>query len=110
MFLYTPVRPSTDTRTRSGAPRTDLLFDVLGLHILTVSREPERFVLTAESDADVCGCPSCGVVALGHGRRRRVVADAPVFGITVRLVWLARLWRCREAGCPNAVTPGERLG
>jgi transposase len=59
----------------------------------------DRVVLTVESDADVGGCPGCGVVAVGHGRRRRAVADAPCIGIPVRLVWLARLWRCREPAC-----------
>jgi transposase len=69
------------------------------MHVLTVQRQSDRVVLTIESDADVGGCPRCGVVAVGHGRRRRTVADAPCFGIPVRLVWLARLWRCREPAC-----------
>jgi hypothetical protein len=75
------------------------------MHVLTVERGLSRFVLTVESDADadVGGGPSCGVVAVGHGRRRRVVADAPCFGVPVRLVWLARLWRCREPVCPTGV-------
>jgi len=46
---------------------------------------------------------ACGVVAVGHGRRRRSVADAPCFGLPVRLMWLARLWRCREPACPVGV-------
>ena len=62
-----------------------------------------RFVLTVESDADVGGCPACGVVAVGHGRRLRSVTDAPCFGLPVRLMWLARLWRCREPACPVGV-------
>jgi transposase len=73
------------------------------MHVLAVDRWPDRFVLTVESDADVGGCPSCGVVAVGHGRRRRVVADGPCFGVPVRLVWLARLWRCRELACAKGV-------
>ena len=56
--------------------------------------------LEVESDADVGGCPSCGVIAIGHGRRRRVVADAPCFGVPVRLQWSARVWRCAEPACP----------
>ena len=75
------------------------MFDVPGMHVLTIDRQVDRVVLTVESDADVGGCPGCGVVAVGHGRRRRAVADAPCFGIPVRLVWLARLWRCREPAC-----------
>jgi len=77
------------------------------MHVLAVDRRPDRFVLTVESDADVGGCPSCGVVPVGHGRRQRVVADAPVFGVPVRLVWLARLWRCREPACLKGVFTEE---
>ena len=90
---------STCASSALWCPRTDTLFDVPGMHVLTVDRRPDQVVLTIESDADVGGCPRCGVVAVGHGRRRRVVADAPCFGVPVRLVWLARLWRCREPTC-----------
>ena len=94
---------STCASGASWCSRTDSLFDVPGMHVLGVDRQPDRVVLTVESDADVDGCPVCGVVAVGHGRRRRVVADAPCFGVRVRLVWLARLWRCREPACPVGV-------
>ena len=77
------------------------MFDVPGMHVLAVRREPDRLVLEVESDADVGGCPSCGVVAVGHGRRRRTVADAPCFGVPVRLIWSARVWRCAEPACPT---------
>ena len=65
------------------------------MHVLTVKRSEERLVLSIETDATVGGCPSCGVVAVGHGRRLRRVADAPCFGVPVRLEWFARIWRCR---------------
>jgi transposase len=32
-----------------------------------------------------------------------VVADAPCFGVPVRLIWLAWLWRCRGPACPQGV-------
>ena len=64
-----------------------------------MKRDDARFVLTVESDADAGGCPSCGVVPVAHGRRHRIVVDASCFGVPVRLVWLARLWRCREPSC-----------
>lgn len=73
------------------------------MHVLAVEREPSRFVLTVETDADVGGCPSCGVAAVGHGRRRRTVADLQCFGVPARVVGLARWWRCREPACPVAV-------
>jgi len=101
------VAHSTCASSASWCPRTDTLFDVPKMHVLTVKRNPARFLLSVESDADVGGCPSCGVGAVGHGRRRRVVADAPCFGAPVRLVWLARLWRCREPACRTGCSPND---
>ncbi len=49
--------------------RADASFEVPGMHVLEVHREPDRLVLTVECDADVGGCPSCDVVTVGHGRR-----------------------------------------
>lgn len=46
------------------------------------------------------GCPACGVVAVGHGRRSHRLADAPSFGMPVLVVWRKRTWRCPDAGCP----------
>jgi transposase len=72
---------------------------VPGWHVLEVQRAPERFVLTVETEDTLAGCPACGVVAVGHGRRERTVADAPAFGVPVRLRWRARIWRCPEPAC-----------
>ncbi len=81
--------------------RADALFDVPGMHVLEVHREPDRLVLTVESDADVGGCPSCGVVAVGHGRRVVEAADAPCFGVPTRVRWRKRVWRCPAPQCPR---------
>ncbi|MDN4465744.1 ISL3 family transposase, partial [Microbacterium aurantiacum] len=54
--------------------------------------------MTVSSPAAPTGCPSCGVVVTGRGRRRRVLHDVP--GVTrVRIVWRQRVWRCDEVGC-----------
>ncbi len=79
----------------------DALFDVPGMHVLEVHREPDPLVLTVESDADVGGCPSCGVVAVEHGRRVHEAADAPCFGVATRVRWRKRIWRCAEVSCPR---------
>jgi transposase len=81
--------------------RADALFDVAGLHVLEVTRDPDRFVMTVETDADATGCGRCGVVAVGHGRRLHRAADAPCFGVPVVLRWLKRIWRCAEPDCPT---------
>jgi transposase len=59
-----------------------------------------RLLLTVETDQTVAGCPSCGVVAVGHGRRVHRVHDAPCFAASTVLVWRKRIWRCSEPACP----------
>jgi hypothetical protein len=76
------------------------MFDVSGLHVLEVARdEGGRLVLTVESDQTVAGCPGCGVIAGGHGRRGHRVADAPCFAVSTIVVWRKRVWLCREPAC-----------
>ena len=47
------------------------------------------------------GCPDCGVVAVGHGRRVQVLHDAPSFGRPVGVRWAKRIWRCPEPAFPR---------
>ncbi len=56
-------------------------------------------VLDVESDQTLTGCPDCGVVAVGHGRRVQVLHDAPCFARPVRVRWHKRIWRCPEPAC-----------
>jgi hypothetical protein len=60
-------------------------------------------VVTVESDQVQTGCPSCGVVAASHGRRPRMLHDAPCLGRITMVRWLKRMWRCRELACPVGV-------
>jgi transposase len=69
------------------------------MHVLEVLRDDRTVTLVVETDTDVAGCPTCGVVAVGHGRRQVVLADAPCFGVPARLRWRKRIWRCPEPGC-----------
>src|ERR671911_275456 len=55
--------------------------------------------LAVETTEDRTWCGSCGVRAIGHGRRRVVVRDLPMADRPVVLVWAKRLWRCGEAAC-----------
>ena len=52
-------------------------------------REPDTpgLVVTVESPPAPRGCPQCGVIAAGRGRREVVLVDAPAFGRPVRIVW-----------------------
>lgn len=83
--------------------RTDALFNLPGVHVLDVERGEGAggLVVTVETDQDVGGCPTCGVAAVGHGRRVHVMADAPCFGMPVTLRWVKRVWRCAEPACPR---------
>jgi len=80
--------------------RADALFNLPGMHVLDVKgRDDARLVVTVESDADVGCCPSCGVVAVGHGRRVHEVADAPCFGVPTLVRWRKRIFRCADPAC-----------
>jgi transposase len=79
--------------------RADAMFDVPGMHVTEVQvDDQQRLVLTVESDQIEHGCPCCGVLAVGHGRRCRVVHDAPSLGRVTVVRWLTRVWRCLEPG------------
>src|ERR687897_2405895 len=65
--------------------------------------------LAVETTEDRTWCGSCGVRAIGHGRRRVVVRDLPMADRPVVLVWAKRLWRCGEAAC-SARTWSEESG
>src|SRR4029453_14044787 len=82
--------------------RADAIFDVPGMHVLDVEiDDQQRLVLAVESGQTEAACPACGVMAVGHGRRLRVLHDAPCFARVTLLRWLVRMWRCRELLCPT---------
>ncbi len=80
--------------------RADAMFNSAGMHVVDVRTGHRKVVITVETDAEQTGCRLCGVLAIGHGRRRVETADAPCFGLPVLLVWLKRIWRCAEEDCP----------
>jgi transposase len=82
--------------------RADAILDIPDMHVLSVEMDDQqRLVLTVESGQLAAACPACGVMAVGHGRRVRVLHDAPCFGRVTLLRWLVRIWRCREPLCPT---------
>src|SRR5215213_3331098 len=82
--------------------RADAIFDVPDMHVLDVEiDDQQRLLLTVESGQLEAACPACGVMAVGHGRRLRVLHDAPCFARVTLLRWLVRIWRCREPLCPT---------
>jgi transposase len=75
------------------------MFNADGMHVLDVRRGHRKLVITVETDAEATGCPQCGVLAIGHGRRQVKAADAPCLGVPVLIIWLKRVWRCAKADC-----------
>ena len=75
------------------------LFDLPDVHVRAVERGPRSFTVVVETSPTLVGCPSCGVLATGHGRREVVLHDLPCAGVPVRVVWRKRIFRCREDAC-----------
>lgn len=84
----------------AGALGANAIFAVTGMQVLDVDvDERGRLVLTVESGGLYAGCPSCGMPAVGHGRRVHLPHNAPCFGRVTVLRWRKRIWRCREPLC-----------
>jgi hypothetical protein len=94
--------PTSCCRAAGGyCERCDLLVGLHGLHVTAVDREHGgRLVVQVESEPTVMGCPTCGVVAHGHGRVVVRLVDAPAMGRPVRIIWRKRRWVCPDSGCP----------
>ena len=85
-----------------GSDGATTLFDMPGFVVGAHMVEDGEWWLLVETTADRVGCPSCGVRAVGHGRRRVHVRDLPIAGRPVRLVWAKRIWRCADPDCARA--------
>ncbi|WP_370525977.1 transposase family protein [Pseudarthrobacter sp. NBSH8] len=95
--------------------RADALLGVEGIHVSTVTATGTGLLLRIETGGELAGCPDCGVVAVGHGRRQVRLHDIPCFGRPVRLLWAKRVWRCPDPGCPRMTfteehPPGRWVG
>jgi transposase len=90
--------PTSCCRVHGGyCQRCDVLVGLPGLHVTGVERTEGGLRVQVESGRlVVVGCPSCGVVAHGHGRQTVELIDAPCFTSPVRLEWRKRRWRCPE--------------
>jgi transposase len=83
-----------------GSDGATALFDMDGFVVRAQMLEDGEWWLLVETAAAMVGCPSCGVRAVGHGRRRVQLRDLPIAGRPVRLVWAKRVWRCPDIDCP----------
>lgn len=87
--------------------RADALLGVEGVHLSSVTATPDELILGIETGEDLTGCPECGVVAVGHGRREVRLHDFPCFDRSVRLLLAKRVWRCPDPGCPRTTFTEE---
>jgi transposase len=94
-------------RAVAGASGQDALLGVEGIHVCSVTAAGTGLVLHVETAETVSGCPDCGVVAIGHGRRQVRLHDTPCFGRPVRLLWAKRVWRCPDPDCPRTTFTEE---
>ena len=75
------------------------LFDLPDVHVLAVERGARQFTVVVETVPPLVGCPSCAVLATGHGRRKVLLHDLPCAGVPVRVRWRKRIYRCLEDAC-----------
>ena len=62
--------------------RCDLLVDLAGFHLMSVTRTPDALVLDVESCNQLAGCPGCGLNrtrpwVCGRGGDRRALGRGP---------------------------------
>ncbi|MGH2888801.1 MAG: ISL3 family transposase [Solirubrobacteraceae bacterium] len=87
---------------RDEVTAASVLLGLPGFQLLAVSEHDGEIEQAVETTADVVGCPGCGVVARLHARRPSWIRDLPCSGRPVTIVWVKRVWRCREPACPVA--------
>ena len=79
-----------------------VMLGLAGFRLLAVSEYEGELEQAVETTATEDFCRGCGVVARPHARRPVRVRDLPSGGRPVTIIWLKRVWRCVEAGCPAA--------
>uniref|UniRef100_UPI003F5003F7 ISL3 family transposase n=1 Tax=Agrococcus chionoecetis TaxID=3153752 RepID=UPI003F5003F7 len=89
-------------RATDPCSRCDLLLGLECVRVEHVDRGARVMTVTVSSADGSAGCPSCGVVAVGHGRRKRMLNDAPGT-VRVRILWRQRVWRCPDPDCARGV-------
>lgn len=85
---------------RDAIRMCELLVGLPEVRILGVTEGPSLLV-EIETTAVLAGCPVCGSIAIGKGRRVVELVDLPAFGRSTRLRWRKRRWRCAEPECPQ---------
>ena len=77
-----------------------VMLGLAGMVVLAVSEYAGELEQAVETTAVEDFCRGCGVAATLHDRRPTWVRDLPAGGRPVTLVWVKRVWRCLQRGCP----------
>ena len=83
----------------SGGADASVLFNLSEFKVVAQTMHNGEWWLLIETSQTRGGCPSCGVIGVGNGRRRVLVRDLPIAGTPVVLVWAKRTRRCLEPLC-----------
>ena len=86
---------------------TETILDLPGLTVLAAGEYGGELEVLVETTATVVRCGQCGREAAAHARREHLLRDVAVSGRPAVLVWVKRIWRCRNSGC-TTVTWTER--
>lgn len=81
---------------------SQVMLGLAGFRVIQAVEVAGELELVIETEPGPAGCPSCGVVAVGHGRLAVSHRDVPLGGRPTVLVWRKRRWRCPEPSCPQA--------
>jgi transposase len=82
-----------------GSSGATALLGMDGFVVLAMIEQDGELFISVETTANVVGCGSCGVRAVGHGRSVTQIRDLPSGGRPVRMVWRKRKWICRDPDC-----------
>jgi len=75
-----------------------------GFHVENAVQDGGIAIITVRPTSKKSGCPSCAVIAERvHSHYLRRLADLPLAGRQVRLVVIARRFRCDVASCRRAI-------
>lgn len=85
---------------RDAIRMCELLVGLPEVRVQGVQRDP-TLLIEIETTVELVGCPVCGLIAIGKGRRVVELVDLPAFGSSTKLRWRKRRWRCAELGCPQ---------
>jgi transposase len=83
-----------------GCPTAAVMFGIAGVRVLAAGEVGGELHLLVETNEQVEGCRSCGVVAVAHRRREHLLRDAPFGHRPVVVMWRKRIFRCAEPVCP----------